>query len=97
MQNSIGDQSMSKRPSDTQPGKQKRGAIQTSRFVLGPLFCEAKTGPERIGVVKRPNGRAKRRAGETAHPPFRTVTQNQYNHQKDSRSVRPLVGSGDGA
>jgi hypothetical protein len=33
-QNPIGDQGMSKRPNDAQIEKQKREAIQTSRFVI---------------------------------------------------------------
>jgi hypothetical protein len=36
MQNSIGDQSMSKRPNDAQIEKQKREASQTSRFIMKP-------------------------------------------------------------
>jgi hypothetical protein len=43
MQTSIGDQNMSKRPNDAQSEKQKREAIQTSRFVPRPLFCIAVT------------------------------------------------------
>jgi hypothetical protein len=88
MQNSIGDQTMNKRPNDAQSEKQKREAIQASRFVLGPLFCEVRIGLERIGIVRRANDLRFTRLAAAGNQP-RQATNPEARKRLEKRRAQP--------